>query len=122
MTKCFEIINLNKTSTAKLTCLFSGSGHTTPDLDLDSQPCLMWFYNCSNAIMIHMLCHGENHFYSYQFDQDSNFSVGENEYIVTQVSSHKLLGIHVESTHSWKTHITHLCSKLRSRPYLCHCQ
>ncbi len=34
------------------------------------------------------------------------FSVGEDEYIVTQVSSHKLLGIHVGNTISWKTHIT----------------
>ncbi len=51
-------------------------------------------------------------------DALKNFSVGEDEYIVTPVSSHKLLGIHVDNTFSWKIHITHLCSKLRSRLYL----
>ncbi len=47
-----------------------------------------------------------------------NFSVGEDEYIVAPVSSHKVLGIHVDNILSWKTHITHLCSKLRSRLYI----
>ncbi len=32
--------------------------------------------------------------------------------------SYKLLGIHVDNTLSWKTHITHLCSNLRSRLHL----
>ncbi len=39
-------------------------------------------------------------------------SVGEDKYIVTSASFHRLLGIHVGSKLSWKTHITHLCSKL----------
>ncbi len=51
-------------------------------------------------------------------DALKNLSVGEDEYIVTPVSSHKLLGIHVDNTLNWKTHIAHLCSKLRSRLYL----
>ncbi len=40
-------------------------------------------------------------------------SVGEDEYIMPAVSSHKLHGIHVDKTPSWKTHITHLCPKLQ---------
>ncbi len=51
-------------------------------------------------------------------DTFKNFSVGEDEYIVTPVSCHKLLGIHVDNTLSLETHITHLCSKLRNRLYL----
>ncbi len=51
-------------------------------------------------------------------DALKNLSIGEDEYIVTPVSSHKLLGIHVDNTLNWKTHNTHLCSKLRIRLYL----
>ncbi len=51
-------------------------------------------------------------------DALKNVSVGEDEYIVTPVWSHQLLQIHVDNTLSWKTHISHLCSKLSSRLYL----
>ncbi len=47
-------------------------------------------------------------------------SFGENGYIIIPVSSYKLHGIHVDNTLSWKTYITHLCSKLQSRLYLFH--
>ncbi len=48
----------------------------------------------------------------------NNVFVGEDEYIVTPASSHKLLGIHIDNTLGWKSHIAHLRSKLRSRLYL----
>ncbi len=51
-------------------------------------------------------------------DALKNISVGEDEYIMTPVSSHELLGIHVDNTLNWKTHITHLCSKIGSRLYV----
>ncbi len=46
MTRCFETLNLNKTSAAKLTCLFTRSRHTTPDLDLATQHCHMLGFIC----------------------------------------------------------------------------
>ncbi len=47
-----------------------------------------------------------------------DYSVGENEYIIRPVNMHKLLGLHIDNTLSWTTHVSHLCSKLRSRLYL----
>ncbi len=47
-----------------------------------------------------------------------DFSVGENEYIIKPVNTHKLLGLHIDNTQSWTTHVSHLCSKLQSRLYL----
>ncbi len=47
-----------------------------------------------------------------------DFSVGKDTYIETPVSSHNLLGIQVDNTLSWKTHITHLSFKLLNRLYL----
>ncbi len=70
---------------------------------------------CSNHAPYHCKPCSTHALYHYAL---KNISVGEDEYIVTPVSSHKLLGIHVDNTLSWKTHIAHLCSKLRSRLYL----
>ncbi len=47
-----------------------------------------------------------------------DFSVGENEYIIKPVNTHELLGLHIENTLSWTTHVSHLCSKLCSGHYL----
>ncbi len=44
-----------------------------------------------------------------------DFSVGENEYKTKLVNMHKLLGLHIDNTLSWTTHVNHLCSKLCSR-------
>ncbi len=52
--------------------------------------------------------------YSEKFD----LSVGENEYIIKPVNMHKLLGLHIDNTLSWTTHVNHLCSKLYSSLYL----
>ena len=46
------------------------------------------------------------------------FSVGENEYKITPVTSHKLLGTYVDSSLSWELHINKLCAKVRSRLYV----
>ncbi len=47
-----------------------------------------------------------------------DFSVGENEYIIKPVNTHKLLGLHGDKTLSGTNHVSHLCSKLCSRLYL----
>ncbi len=47
-----------------------------------------------------------------------DFSLSENEYIIKPVNTHKLLGLHIDNTLSWTTHVNHLCSKLCSRLYL----
>ncbi len=44
----------------------------------------------------------------------NQFSVGESEYQITQVSSHKLLGVHVDNHLKWDTHMAHLCCNIRS--------
>ncbi len=50
-------------------------------------------------------------------DALKNVPVGEDEYTVTPILSHKHFGIHVNNTLSWNN-ITHLCSKPWSRVYL----
>ncbi len=45
----------------------------------------------------------------------NQFSVGEREYQITEVSNYKLLGVHVDNHLTWDTHVAHLCCKIRSR-------
>ncbi len=45
----------------------------------------------------------------------NQFPVDEKEYQITQVSNHKLLGVHVDNYLTWDTHVAHLCCKIRSR-------
>ncbi len=47
-----------------------------------------------------------------------DFSVSENEYIIKPVNTHKLLGLHIDTTLSRTTNVSHICSKLCSRLYL----
>ncbi len=44
MTSCFKTIHLKNTSAAKITCLFPGSGHNTPDLDIVTNLYLVYVY------------------------------------------------------------------------------
>ncbi len=46
------------------------------------------------------------------------FQVGEGEYQIKKVDSHKLLGTYIDNTLSWNTHIDHTYSKVRSRLYV----
>ena len=47
-----------------------------------------------------------------------DFQVGEGEYQIKKVDSHKLLGTYIDNTLSWSTHIDHTCNKVRSRLYV----
>ena len=49
---------------------------------------------------------------------NANFFVRGNNYDVTPVKKHRLLGLHVYSNLSRNVHVTKLCSKLRNRLYL----
>ena len=49
---------------------------------------------------------------------NANFCVRDNNYVVTPVTTHMLLRLHVDSYLSWNVHVTKLCCKLRSRLYL----
>ena len=46
------------------------------------------------------------------------FSVGEGEFKVTKVDTHKLLGIHIDNHLTWDTHVSKVCSKVSSRLYI----
>ncbi len=43
---------------------------------------------------------------------------GEGDYVITPVSSHKLLGTHLDNTLSWDKHVNALCGKIKSRLYI----
>ena len=48
----------------------------------------------------------------------AEFCVHTDNGTVTSDDKHKLLGLHVDNSLTWRVHVTKLCSKLRSRLYL----
>ncbi len=44
-----------------------------------------------------------------------SFSIGEDEFTITVVNTHKLLGLHEDSSLTWDRHVASLVSKVRSR-------
>ncbi len=44
-----------------------------------------------------------------------SFSIREDEFTITVINTHKLLGLHVDSSLTWDRHVASLVSKVRSR-------
>ncbi len=44
-----------------------------------------------------------------------SFSIGEDEFTITVVNTHQLLGLHVDNSLTWDRHVASIVSKVRSR-------
>ncbi len=49
-----------------------------------------------------------------------SFSIGEDEFTIIVVNTHKLLGLHVDSSLTWDWHVASIVSKVRSRLHVAH--
>ena len=95
-----SVANLNNTLTAETQPLYSWISNNRMVLNIEKTECMLLGTVQRLRTVV------------------EDFSVGDGDFKITQVTSHKLLGVHIDQNLNWNIHLQKLCAKLRSRLYL----